>query len=226
MLIIIEIIVGISVSLACAKLFVEITDWIFVEKATSLDIFISQQLYRAGSPAVTSMMEFFTQLGSVYFLLPATIIVTAFIYWKKHKRDAILFVFTMGFGWILNLVAKVMFGRARPTTAALLFLDTFSYPSSHAMMSTIFYTSVAYFVFHYTRNKKLGVVSALTAAVLILLIGFSRIYLGAHYFSDVLAGYIAGLGWAVTIISVHKTTGLIQKIKNTGRYIPIISLYR
>ena len=106
---------------------------------------------------------------------------------------------------MINLVLKALFAHHRPTFPdSLLTLTSPSFPSGHAMASMIFYGLIVYLIAQRVRVWRWRVLAAISAAVLIILIGFSRIYLGVHYLSDVLGGYAAGFVWlAFTITGVE-----------------------
>jgi undecaprenyl-diphosphatase len=123
----------------------------------------------------------------------------------KKRKDALVFSFTLFFGIGLNLLLKDMFHRPRPHLMPLVHETSYSFPSGHAMNSFIFYTCLSFFVFRKLKNRQLGISLITVSGVLLLLIGISRIYLGAHYPSDVLAGYMAGLCWFVVVFLFEKT---------------------
>ncbi|PIZ43905.1 phosphatase PAP2 family protein [candidate division WWE3 bacterium CG_4_10_14_0_2_um_filter_42_8] len=114
-------------------------------------------------------------------------------------------MFTLLTGVTLNLLLKLIFRVPRPDISPLEIATIYSFPSGHAMNSTVFYGSVAFLLFHFTRHKKLAVVVTILASVLILLVGASRIYLGVHYPSDVLASYLVGLLWLLICILFERT---------------------
>ncbi|GHO60671.1 phosphatase PAP2 family protein [Ktedonobacter robiniae] len=105
---------------------------------------------------------------------------------------------------VLNQVAKLVFHRPRPTVAwALVQEDGYSFPSGHAMMSLVFYGMMAYFLFHLLRRFPwLRIIVVVVMLLLVGGIGLSRIYLGAHYPSDIVAGFLASGIWLVTVIGV------------------------
>ena len=113
-------------------------------------------------------------------------------------------------GWIIALIGgealnaflKRLIQRPRPLHSAILTSQSWSFPSGHAMESLIAYGMVAYVFFvlgSWSHRRRVDI--ALAATLLILLIGWSRIYLGVHYFSDVIGGYAAGLIWLAACIS-------------------------
>lgn len=156
---------------------------------------------RAASPALTEFMRGVTWLGSNEFLIPAGAgLVLAFAL-AGLRRAAVAFLLTMAGAALLNVVLKLAFRRERPEP----FFDTplpesYSFPSGHALLSFCFYGVVAAVV-----SARLGARPRLRAlvwtgaALLVALVGLSRLYLGVHYPSDVLAGYAAALVWVVAV---------------------------
>ena len=106
---------------------------------------------------------------------------------------------------LINYALKSVIQRPRPSFYPLLLESDYSFPSGHSMDSFVFYATLAYLVFHFTGNKEFAVVCSAFSIVLIIAIGISRIYLGVHYPTDVLAGYLGGLGWFTSVILIQKT---------------------
>jgi len=200
-----EIILGISVILVFTYAFTRIISVTFIDqRIVQFDDFVSTIIQSFRSPLLTEVMIFISLLGADIILIVATIIVV-FMRWRKHKKESILFTIMLVFGAILNIVLKSIFQRARPTFDPLLVVSDYSFPSGHAMNSLVFYATVAYFMYYYTKNALLSVLVLTLCIVLILLIGISRVYLGVHFPSDVIAGYIAGTMWFVFVLLVERT---------------------
>ena len=105
-------------------------------------------------------------------------------------------------GGMLDWVLKAIFRRSRPDTAwQFLVGHSWSFPSGHSMGSLIAYGMLAYLGVLFTRSTKAGVMIVASAALLVLAIGFSRLYLGVHYFTDVVGGFSAGAVWLVACIT-------------------------
>src|SRR5215212_633648 len=105
-------------------------------------------------------------------------------------------------GEALNLLLKDLFARPRPHFGHPLVVETsYSFPSGQAMESLVVYGMLAYFALLTLRSKRMRVVSVGGAVVMVTLIGFSRVYLGAHYVSDVVGGFAAGGAWLSAVIT-------------------------
>ena len=197
-------------------LFVKLSREVFSAPAFAYDQTISQIIYSLRSPLLTKIMLLITNLGGGYILIPATII-TIFLIVRKHKEEAFLFSIILAMGLILNTSLKSILQRPRPDIAPLTNETSYSFPSGHAMNSFVFYTTLSFYFFRFTRKKKLSIFISLISLFLILLIGFSRVYLGVHYPTDILAGYCAGFAWFATAIFIEKTIFFFKYLRETEK---------
>jgi undecaprenyl-diphosphatase len=160
-------------------------------------------IHQYASPSLTIFMRGITLLGSMEVLLPAVLIVLTVLLVREKRYEAIVSSVTMAGGVILNMVLKLSFHRARPDP----FFDlatpaSYAFPSGHALLALCFYGVMARISSDSLNSRELRWMVWIGAVCLILLIGLSRIYLGVHHASDVLAGYAAAIVWisAVTMI--------------------------
>lgn len=210
----IEIVVGLFVIIVTTFFLASLTkDTLFDNELLRFDTDISRYIYAFRTPFLTQIFFFVSQLGAELILTLSTLIVI-FFSWKKHKTESLLFSIMLVFGALLNLLLKDIFQRPRPTLDPLFTLSSYSFPSGHAMNSFVFYATLSYFFYHFTRNKRFSLIVACLAGLLVLLIGVSRIYLGVHYPSDVLAGYLAGLLWFVLVLVLDRTLRFFRLYKN------------
>lgn len=154
-----------------------------------------KDLYMIRSPFLTDFMFFITLFGADLTIILGTII-TYFFKRMDRKRESIIFGTAGIIGFILTFVLKYIFARNRPDMSVLVVMDSFSYPSGHSMNAFIFYGLLAYYTIVFTKREVLEVAIAVISIGMIILIGISRVYLGVHYPTDVIAGYIGGL-WVV-----------------------------
>lgn len=199
-----QIVLSIFLILGALFIFLTIGSEILNNDAISLDTTLTNFMYSLRSPQMTSVMLSFTFLGSALFLFLASIVTILYIA-TKRKKDAIIFSLILYTGIILNLILKEVFQRPRPHNLPLIREDLYSFPSGHAMNSFVFYIAFSYFILRETKNPKITIFVFAASLILILCIGLSRIYLGVHYPSDVIAGYIAGFIWFVSAILFEKT---------------------
>jgi membrane-associated phospholipid phosphatase len=165
-------------------------------KITLYDTLIVNLLNTSATPGTTGLMKFITGLGAggPYYLV--FILIPTFLILKNHLREGLLLLLSLGGGFFLMSTMKELFGRARPVVGTPIITETgFSFPSGHSTVSACFYGFLIYLIF--TSNQPVGIKVVLCALLgsLILLIGLSRVNLGVHYPSDVLAGFSLGAAW-------------------------------
>jgi len=160
-------------------------------------------IHGLANDGLTFLMKFITLLGSTLFLSLVCICVFVIFIKKKWKRAAVLLMITMAGAVILNFVLKISFERARPVP----FFETplpesYSFPSGHSLYAVCFYVGLAWLITSRLSNSLTQFVIWIFAVFLCLLIGLSRIYLGVHYPSDVVAGFAAAIVWLSAVISI------------------------
>jgi undecaprenyl-diphosphatase len=163
------------------------------------------------TPRLTPLMEGFTFLGSSTFLLPAYLLFIIFYLYKKQKRRSIEIFLIGALGILLNYLMKLFYHRVRPTEPLISPLQSFSFPSGHAMSAFIFYGLLIYLVWNTQLTRIYKVIAAIFLVAIALAVGFSRVYLRVHYPSDVIAGFCLGLAWICFAIWV------LEKIKNKAK---------
>jgi membrane-associated phospholipid phosphatase len=142
-----------------------------------------------------------TFFGSAAALLTVTAVVCIALYRRGRRVEAALLPVVFVGAELLNLVLKLSFHRARPEVA-FVHLDTYSFPSGHAMVSTAVYGALAYLAWSRLRTRRRRLTLVAGTVILVALIDFSRIYLGVHYLSDVLAGTAGGAFWLAISIAL------------------------
>jgi undecaprenyl-diphosphatase len=152
------------------------------------------------SPAGDFIMTEATTLGNIS-VLAMLIITAALVLWATGHRWSVLLLLLGGVGGVsINSALKEWFDRARPEVVeAIAHVASPSFPSGHAMNSLIVYGSLAYVVARLGPTRLLRHATWAGAALMIAVIGTSRVYLGVHYPSDVIAGFLAGAGWLVLL---------------------------
>jgi undecaprenyl-diphosphatase len=196
----------IVVGLACAAAALVLFAWLAGEvregELRPFDSRVYTTLYRPDYlPHLTTFMERITALGSGQFLVPLALgLVLAFLL-SRRSHDALVIFITLAGAGFLEWVLKLWFKIPRPTVFHVIPLpNSYSFPSGHALVSFCFYGVLASFVAGYTRNRLARLSTWIIAAILVVLIGISRIYLGVHNASDVLAGSAAAFVWFMTLM--------------------------
>jgi membrane-associated phospholipid phosphatase len=199
----IEMIVVLSLFLGALILFVNMVRRVFVLENNRFDDKVFTYLQNHVSDENNQVMVFFTFLGKHEFLIPVNLMLIAyFLFIKKHRWYSIKVPAIALSSLALMFGLKHLFDRDRPLIPLLEEARGLSFPSGHALMSVTFYGLLIYIVFKGFKNKALKWTLISLLLILILIIGFSRIYLRVHYASDVIAGFSVGLLWLVICVWV------------------------
>jgi undecaprenyl-diphosphatase len=175
-------------------------------KNDRFDHFVFDQVAFLVSPFTTSFMQFITFFGNHNFLIPANLGLTAyFLFIKKHRWYSIKVpVIAIG-GVLIMFLLKQFFNRPRPLIPLLEPVSGLSFPSGHSLMSVSFYGLLIFLVWDNITDRFWKWLLTILLGITILLIGFSRIYLRLHYFSDVVAGFSAGIIWlSVSVWAIRR----------------------
>jgi undecaprenyl-diphosphatase len=163
------------------------------------------------SASATTFFTLMTNIGSPIGLAVIAVVVAVILAIRRRWRWLIYLAVTVGGGSLLNLELKRYFARARPDVAEMLRrANGYSFPSGHAMGSAVVLGALAYLAFRVIRSwpVKTGVMAFLYT--LIATIALSRVYLGVHWISDVLAGVTAGTVWVTTTTVAYETLRRIR----------------
>src|SRR5215213_6876734 len=169
-------------------------------------------LHARATPPLTTFFLIITAFGSIEPLVLLGVVMAAFLAWGRRWVFLGSWLAAVAGSAVLNHLLKGLFARPRPHFEHPLLVETsYSFPSGHAMESFVVYGMLAYFALLALRTWEARVGVVLGAALLVVLIGCSRMYLGVHYLSDVLAGYAAGGVWLSALITGVET---IRRSKN------------
>ena len=191
--------VGFVACLALVVLFAALADSIVdLHGQTPLDQQVTAAIEEFHSPARDRAARAVTFFGGHSFLFPATVVVAAALALRGRRVSAVLFAGVVVGGLLLEVALKIVYHRARPALwAALVAEKTYSFPSGHATMATLFYGGVAAVMLHLSRSPVVRGTALALATLVILWVAYSRVYLGAHWTTDVVAGILIGLFWVV-----------------------------
>ena len=194
------------------NLFVELSSKVKAELMGNFDQSITDSILAYRSPSLTDYFTFVTDVGDVQGYLVMVVLAGALIYYALKKwKYVVQTVVVLFLATISNVILKKVFNRSRPEIEHLVSVKTLSYPSGHAMSSIAFYGFLIYLVYKIKMNKALKIALILLLSLLIFSIGTSRVYLGVHYPSDVLGGWIAGAIWVLFFILLFN---LIEVFRN------------
>ena len=162
------------------------------------------------SDFATPIAKFITNFGGAIFLIILTIVLFILI---KNKKIGLSILTNLVVITVLNQIIKHILQRPRPTDFRIIEETGYSFPSGHSMVSMAFYGYLIYLVYKYIKNKYIKWISIILLSILICSIGISRIYLGVHYTSDVLGGFLLSISYLIIYISaVNKFLIERQKI--------------
>ena len=153
------------------------------------------------SDFVTPIAKFITNFGGAIFLSIATVMLFLLI---KNKKIGLSIISNIVIITVLNQLLKRILQRPRPTEFRIVEETGYSFPSGHSMVSMAFYGYLIYLIYRYIKNKYVKWTLITILSILICLIGISRIYLGVHYTSDVLGGFMISISYLVVYISSIK----------------------
>jgi membrane-associated phospholipid phosphatase len=197
--------VGIIVAAVAVGLFSLIAEGVEEGVTQRFDEAVLRWFETHRTPFLDEIMLEITTLGGGVVLIMMVLIAAVFLWQTHHKWSVYLLLLgTLG-AKLANSLLKQFFNRERPSVVeGIDAVRSLSFPSGHAMSAMAVYGCVAYLVGRLEPKPALKHLTWGVAAVVILLIGISRMYLGVHYPSDVMAGYLGGLGWIAFIIGTLK----------------------
>ena len=163
----------------------------------TIDANIYNLIIKLMNTNVTFIMTFISHLGSAITLITLTV---GFILLFKNRKYSKFITLNLILVFVLNRILKLIIARPRPEVMKLVKEGGYSFPSGHAMVSFGFYGFLIYLAYKNINNKKIKYPLIIFLSVLILLIGISRIYLGVHYSTDVIGGFILGFIYLIIFI--------------------------
>lgn len=182
-------------------IFLAIAEDVFEQEIFEFDSVVYNFLVNNRNEALNNFFKIITQFGSALVLIIITILCVIFIRDKKYKILVPANLLTIA---IINIVLKNFFLRPRPNELRLIEETGYSFPSGHAMASTAFYGLLIYIAHEKIENKILRNTICIMLGLLILLISVSRIYVGVHYTSDVIAGTCFSIAYLILITRLIK----------------------
>jgi membrane-associated phospholipid phosphatase len=187
-----------------------IVDETIREGETRTDQRLADWLHGRATDPFTDVFRAITTLGNFATLVVVTVIAVAVFWWRRERTDAVFVAFAFLGAQVLSSGMKLGFRRERPFFPDPLATEsTFSFPSGHALVSLAVYGSIALVLARRLRRRGDRILLFAATGLLVGAIGFSRIYLGVHFLSDVLAGFAAGAAWlALLYVALEVRTRL------------------
>jgi undecaprenyl-diphosphatase len=166
------------------------------ESIVSFDRMVSVSLHAHATALATGVLSAVTWLGGAQVLIAVTLVTAVWLLRRRRVAHAALMGMALAGGDWLNALLKATFDRPRPSfSEPIATAAGFSFPSGHAMSSLTVYGALAFVIAASVKSRRARLLGVVSLAALVVAIGFSRVYLGVHYVSDVLAGYSAGIAW-------------------------------
>ncbi len=184
-------------------LFIIFTILVLTKVTDSIDLAVESSMISIRNDTLTKIMTMITNIGGSYSLISITFlgILIALI---KQKRLPLNTMINLVSAFIIGHLIKAIIKRPRPTGIFLVPASGYSYPSCHTMVSFAFFTFVAYSLSAKIANKTIKVIIHIIATILVISIGISRIYLGVHYLSDVIGGYLLGISYLMIFLNFRE----------------------
>ena len=173
----------------------------------NLDIQMTRQIQSLQIPGFSQMMWLVSSIGNTQWIIPIVASIFILLYKSKMVTEAYASVFAALGSAATGTIAKMIIHRPRPDADivnVLVKLSDKSFPSNHALIFTVYFGFLLFLSAHVFKQKTVGLILGTISTFLILTIGISRIYLGAHWASDVLGGYLLGILFLIFTIHLYK----------------------
>jgi undecaprenyl-diphosphatase len=194
---------GLAFSIFVVWAFTELSDEVVEGESRAFDRAVLLWIHNTFGERLDGPMRIVTALGDYWVVLPLLAVAVTFFYFRGWRLSAMLLVVSTAGSAVLTTVLKSVFERARPELLNSGYHASFySFPSGHATVAAGFYGMLTVVLAYRLRGKARWAV-AVSGLLVVLLIGFSRLYLGVHYPTDIVAGYLAALLWLVCVGAVY-----------------------
>ena len=201
----IKLLLGVLLVVAGTWTFIELADAVSEGDTQKFDVWAVRALREADNPAlpigpawVQELARDLTALGGITVLLLVLLSVIGFLFLQRKHGAMWLVMIASATGFLISTVTKELFHRARPDVVPhLSYVKTASFPSGHSMLSAVVYLTLGSILTRLVKDRRTKAYLLVVPLLLTFLVGVSRVYLGVHYPTDVLAGWTAGIVWAV-----------------------------
>ena len=200
------------IAFLCLIIVLMMLEDIFENEQLTLDMVVYRLvILNLRSEPLTVIMRVITNLSSAYVLIAITIGTLIFV---KNKKVGLCVASNLVITTLLNQLLKYIIQRPRPEGYRLIAESGYSFPSGHSMVSMAFYGLIIYLIWKMVKNKKIKYISCGVLGLLIPMIGFSRIYLGVHYASDVIGGFAISIVYLLLFTNIARSVLQLEKEKN------------
>jgi undecaprenyl-diphosphatase len=194
---------GLTLCLFILFIVAKLSDEVLEKEAFTFDKSFLLWLHQFSHPTLDQIMLKITQLGNPNVVIIVTVITLILLVWKCYYQEAKFFLLTCLGSGILTTSMKLFFAKSRPQLWTHLISETsFSFPSGHALGSVVLYGFITYLLSNF--YPKFSQLIYFLGLIIVLLIGLSRLYLGVHWPTDIMAGYGVGFLWLMLCITLLK----------------------
>ena len=187
------------ISIVCFVLFLTLSISVCINSIFGFDNFFYKQISLLISDNMTFFVKIITNFGSAAMLISITLLIMLLF---KNKRYGILTMINLAIVFGFNLFLKFIFARPRPMDINIIEESGYSFPSAHSMVSTAFYGFIIYLIITSSISKKHKTIYSLLLGLLIIFICLTRVYLGVHYMSDVLGGFLIAMSYLILFVTL------------------------
>lgn len=186
----------------CLILFITIMIFVIIKNDLYIDKYGYNLISKLKNENMTNIIKIITNIGGTIIIAVVTML-SLFIF-RNKKINTCIILNLLGIFILNNLLIKNIIARDRPTGINIIEENGYSFPSGHTAISTVVYGYLIYLIYNYVSNKKLKYVLISILSIIILVVGLTRIYLGVHYTSDVLGGYLLGISYLLIFTYVTR----------------------
>ena len=192
--------VAFAIILLPLLLFGALAEDVWTRETFRWDSPLLERLHAHATPDFDALMLLASRLGGITVMLPFIIGIALLLWWKKRLEQSWFLAFGVGGACAFNIIAKLIFARTRPDLwFSIAPENDYSFPSGHAMLSMAVIASLLFLVWRWKIARALQVLATLFGAAFVVWVGLSRLYLGVHFPSDVLAGWCGSLAWVSAV---------------------------
>lgn len=174
------------------------------DMVSAVDVRVLELVFHTRTPSLTFVMRFFTSFGSVP-VMTSVLIAAVLLFARRYpgKGYSLVLVLAAAGAWALEIWFKALFQRPRPDFDWLVDVAGYSFPSGHATVAVALYGTLGYLLWHASKGRAARWAWVASLSFLAIIVGASRVYLGVHYPSDVVAGFALGGIWAILCTSLY-----------------------
>lgn len=185
--------------------FAKLADEVIEKEPIALDVTIMTWLHSVSSPVLDMIFLTITTLGNVEYMLPALVALFAYFVYRGQRHNALILLFGAGGAALSNIILKLVFHRDRPSLWNSAIVETgYSFPSGHAMMSSALVLCLVVLLWH----TKWRLATIVIGSIFVIMMGVSRVYLGVHYPTDIVAGWSVSCIWVLMVVAIFRDATL------------------